>query len=291
MTMQSTYYKPLTNEQRIAPFLALLEARYLPLLLAVAHQAYTMHLWLWHGSDQSYAALFFSIIGALGYESIYVGAIAWTVEGRTSPWTWITSAAALVFSVAVAVYVYWASQGYAALLHAGFPIVGFCYTMALHHMQTQAIAIVAPVETPAEQPIEAPAPLPTPEPEPMPLPAGPDIDFTEVPADSSQEEEEQSRPVSFGLPDWLDGIDVEGELERIQAEEEEEQEPPVGLSLRAQVYAILNKRGNLKDGELYTLLPGKSQSSIRVNASDWRNGVPLKKKKAEAATLNGNGKH
>jgi hypothetical protein len=282
----------LTNEQRIAPFLALLEARYLPLLLAVAHQAYTMHLWLWHGSDQSYAALFFSIIGALGYESIYVGAIAWTVEGRTSPWTWITSAAALVFSVAVAVYVYWASQGYAALLHAGFPIVGFCYTMALHHMQTQAIAIVAPVETPAEQPIEAPAPLPTPEPEPMPLPAGPDIDFTEVPADSSQEEEEESRPVSFGLPDWLEGmeIEVDEEIARIRAEEHEQVQNQQGedhstLPLSKRVVAILNKRPHLTDAELYALLPGHNQKSIRVYSSGWR------KEHLATASPNGNGRH
>lgn len=251
-------YKPLSTQERIAPFLALLEARYLPLLLAVAHQAYTMHIWLWQGSDQSSAALFFSVIGALGYESIYVGAIAWTVEGKTSPWTWVTSVAALVFSVAVAVYVYWDSQGYAALLHAGFPIVGFCYTMALHHMQAQPATLPA---TESPQPIAPP-----------------------VPAALSllQSDSEPVAPLTVTsgsvLPDWL--MDAAHDMAAPQEEPDTSK-----LHLSKRVPAILKNRPDISNAELYALLPGESQSSIRKYVSDWR------KEQLATTSHNGNGRH
>jgi hypothetical protein len=264
-------YKSLSTEERIAPFLALLEARYLPLLLAVAHQAYTMHLWLWHGSDKSYPALFFSIIGALGYESIYVGAIAWTVEGRTSPWTWVTSTAALIFSVAVAVYVYWDMQGYAALLHAGFPIVGFCYTMALHSQQQQAIAEqVAPA-------IEAPLPASLPKPIKAPAPVQPQ----EVPISAPI-----VAPVSALLESLVANIEPAAGIapkkpQRVTSKRVER--PAVsGITKKSRVVAMLNEHGDLKDSELYELLPDISPSSIRVHASEWRN-----QRKEQVAATNG----
>lgn len=118
-------------KRRLAPFLVLLEARYLPLLFAASPQAYTVYRWLWEHSDNSMEAWVFSVMGGLGYEFVYVGAIAWAEEGRFNGWTWATALSALVFSISVAIYVH-RVEGYAAILHAGFPLVAFCYTMAFH---------------------------------------------------------------------------------------------------------------------------------------------------------------
>lgn len=117
-------------KERLAPFLMLLEARYAPLLFAVAPQAYAVYLWL---LPQPYdmTGEFFAVMGGIGYEFIYVGAIAWAEEGRWSLWTWATAVIALLFSMAVAYYVY-RSQGSWAWLHAGFPLVAFGYTMNMH---------------------------------------------------------------------------------------------------------------------------------------------------------------
>jgi hypothetical protein len=117
-------------KERLAPFLMLLEARYAPLLFAVAPQAYAVYLWL---MPQPYDGTgeFFAVMGGIGYEFIYVGAIAWAEEERWSFWTWATAVIALLFSMAVAYYVY-RSQGYWAWLHAGFPLVAFGYTMNMH---------------------------------------------------------------------------------------------------------------------------------------------------------------
>jgi hypothetical protein len=117
-------------KERLAPFLMLLEARYAPLLFAVAPQAYAVYLWL---MPQPYDGTgeFFAVMGGIGYEFIYVGAIAWAEEERWSFWTWATAVIALLFSMAVAYYVYRA-QGYWAWLHAGFPLVAFGYTMNMH---------------------------------------------------------------------------------------------------------------------------------------------------------------
>lgn len=117
--------------ERIRPFIALLDARYLPLLFAVSPQSYAVYRWLWIGSDRSNEAFVFAVLGALGYELIYVGAIAWTEHQTFNGWTRATAWTALFFSIAIAVYVY-RDQSYAAALHAGFPIVAFAYTMAMH---------------------------------------------------------------------------------------------------------------------------------------------------------------
>lgn len=117
-------------KERLAPFLILLEARYAPLLFAVAPQAWAVYLWLFP-EPYSYAGEFFAVMGGIGYEFIYVGAIAWAEEGRWSFWTWGTAVIALLFSMAVAYYVY-RYQGDWAWLHAGFPLVAFGYTMNMH---------------------------------------------------------------------------------------------------------------------------------------------------------------
>lgn len=118
-------------KERLLPFLVLLEARYAPLLFAVAPQSYAVYLWLWRGSDQATASFWFAVMGALGYELVYVGAIAWAEEGRSTFWTWATAGVALIFSVVVAYYVY-SAQGAWAWLHAGFPLVAFTYTLNMH---------------------------------------------------------------------------------------------------------------------------------------------------------------
>jgi hypothetical protein len=109
----------------------LFDIRYAPLLFAAAPQAYAIFLWLWRGSDSSTAAFWFAILGAIGFESVYVGAIAWTEDGRLGRGATLTSLVALVFSVAVAIYVH-RDQGWASLLHAGFPLTAFAYTMHMH---------------------------------------------------------------------------------------------------------------------------------------------------------------
>lgn len=45
---------------------------------------------------------------------------------------------------------------------------------------------------------------------------------------------------------------------------------PGGITKRSRVRSALDEHGNLKDSELYELLPDISQSSIRVHASEWR---------------------
>lgn len=121
-------------KQRLAPFLILLEARYAPLLFAVAPQAYAVYLWLFP-QPYSITGEFFAVMGGIGYEFIYVGAIAWAEEGRWSFWTWATATIALLFSMAVAYHVYEAQGGW-AWLHSGFPLVAFCYTMNMHTPRT-----------------------------------------------------------------------------------------------------------------------------------------------------------
>lgn len=137
-------------KQRLAPFLVLLEARYAPLLFAVAPQAYAVYLWLFPRPYDGWGELF-AVIGAVGFEAVYVGAIAWAEEGRAGRWTWVTAGAALIFSIAVAVYVY-LPQGWWAALHAGFPVVAFCYTMQLHRMTAPRSASVGTSNTPAFTP-------------------------------------------------------------------------------------------------------------------------------------------
>lgn len=123
-------------KQRLAPFLMLLDAKYLPLLVAVAPQAYAVYRWLiLSGAPEEIATL-----GAVGYEAIYIGAIAWAEEERWSFWTWATAVVALLFSMSVAYYVYQV-QGWWALLHTGFPLVAFCYTMNMHVADEKRVAV------------------------------------------------------------------------------------------------------------------------------------------------------
>lgn len=128
-------------KQRFAPFLVLLEARYAPLLFAVAPQAYAVYLWLFPRPYDATGEVF-AVAGALGYELVYVGAIAWAEEDRSSFWTWATAVVALIFSVLVAYHVYQA-QGAWAWLHAGFPLVAFAYTLNMYSKRPRANGSVA----------------------------------------------------------------------------------------------------------------------------------------------------
>ena len=114
--------------RRLAPFLDLLDARYLPLLLVVAPQAWTVTAWLERDGSPPWVAL----MGGLGYEAVYVGAVAWAERGagwRAAKWP---AGFALLFSVAVAVAYYGERVGALALLHAGFPLVAYAYTRLMH---------------------------------------------------------------------------------------------------------------------------------------------------------------
>jgi hypothetical protein len=124
-------------KDRLAPFLVLLEARYAPLLFAVAPQAYAVYLWLFPQPYDVWGELF-AVMGAIGYEFVYVGAIAWAEEDRSSVWTWATATVALIFSVVVAYYVY-RYQGAWAWLHAGFPLVAFTYTLNMYSKRSPSV--------------------------------------------------------------------------------------------------------------------------------------------------------
>lgn len=128
-------------KKRLAPFTALLDARYFPLLVAALPQAHTIYKWLWLGSDRTEDSWLFSVVGALGFEMVYVGAIAWAEgkqEGKDhSFWFWMTALTSLVFSTVVAAYTFWPTQPGWAILHSGFPIVAFAYTMLIHSATKQ----------------------------------------------------------------------------------------------------------------------------------------------------------
>jgi len=126
-------------KKRLGPFLALLDARFAPLLVVALPQAWVVYQWLDNQKYEFFSNLF-AVIGAIGFEAVYVGVIAWA-EGRADTrWVRITSVTALVFSALVAVKVYfptwdnstWQGQLAGALLHAGFPLLACCYTMTIH---------------------------------------------------------------------------------------------------------------------------------------------------------------
>ena len=114
--------------RRIAPFLDLLDARYLPLLFVATPQAYTVYAWLLADGAPAIVA----ILGGLGFEFVYVGAIAWAARGAGWGAARIPAVTALLFSVAVAVAHYGAGRGALAVLHAGFPLVGYAYMVMMH---------------------------------------------------------------------------------------------------------------------------------------------------------------
>lgn len=130
--------------RRLAPFLDLLDARFLPLLFAYAPQAYTVYAWLLgSGTPESIAQL-----GGIGFEFISVGAIAWAERGAGWQAARGPALTALAFSVAVAVAHYAPTQGTIAILHAGFPLVAYFYTLMMHSRQPSKQEVAPVVDTP-----------------------------------------------------------------------------------------------------------------------------------------------
>ena len=117
--------------QRLEPFLILIEARYLPLLMLALPQAYAVALWLTESNSGKWGSIGFAIVGGAAFEFGYVGAIAWAESQNNKGWFRTTAFAALAFSVLVSIRVY-ETEGLWAGLHAGFPVVAFCYTMLMH---------------------------------------------------------------------------------------------------------------------------------------------------------------
>lgn len=114
--------------QRVGPFLDLLDARYAPLLFVATPQAYTVYAWLLADGAPAWVA----VLGGAGFEFVYVGAIAWAERGAGWQAARVPAVTALVFSVAVAVAHYGAASGPLAVLHIGFPLVGYAYTRMMH---------------------------------------------------------------------------------------------------------------------------------------------------------------
>ncbi len=154
-----------------------------------------------------------------------------------------------------------------ATLH-GAPLAIVAYLVAdllLHNEVATPAASPAPT---AGEPLPAPTPLPASE--PQPVPASP------APRDSSGS--------TWGLPDWLD--DEGGSQELLSEQEEVAEESATAsdkLPLSLRVTAILNKRPDLSNEELYAILSGDKPKSIRVYSSAWR--------KERLATVSPNGKH
>jgi len=135
-------------KQRLSPFLVLIEARYLPLLVLVAPQAFAVYLWLLESNRGEHGATAVAMIGAAALEFTYVGSIAWAESAipeakHLNRWVWGTAVLALLFSVAVAIDVYWAKEGIRSFLHAGFPLVAFGYTMVVHTVSKPVLAVPA----------------------------------------------------------------------------------------------------------------------------------------------------
>jgi hypothetical protein len=123
-------------KRRLEPFLDLLDARYLPLLFAGAPQAWTVYAWLLSGGTPWGIAL----LGGIGFEFIYVGAVAWAERGAGWKAARGPAVTALAFSVAVAVAYYGSAQGILAALHAGFPLVAYFYVLMMHVRQGAPVA-------------------------------------------------------------------------------------------------------------------------------------------------------
>jgi hypothetical protein len=148
--------------RRVAPFLDLLDARYLPLLAVVSPQAWTVYAWLLGDGSPGWVAA----LGGLGYETVYVGAVAWAERGAGWSAARMPAVTALLFSVAVAVAYYGPRVGALAVLHAGFPLVAYAYTCMMHR-PAQRGAPVAPPPVAVTQrdtpPVSSGAPLALPD--------------------------------------------------------------------------------------------------------------------------------
>jgi hypothetical protein len=137
--------------RRVEPFLDLLDARFLPLLFVYSPQAYTVYAWLLRDGTPREIA----ILGGLGFEFVSVGAIAWAVRGAGWHAARLPAITALVFSAAVAVTYYQPTAGWLAALHAGFPLVGYAYTVMMHAPARAVAAHVAPVAAPQTEQSES----------------------------------------------------------------------------------------------------------------------------------------
>ncbi len=136
---------------RLGAFAILLDIRFLPLLFVAANQAFNVYLWL-YGSyasvDDLNARFWFSVLGGVGLEAVYVGSIVWSELTehdhalslrellKTAPM--ITALVALFFSVAVSIRVNW-HEGIWSALHSGYPILGFAYTLVIHSTRQKRV--------------------------------------------------------------------------------------------------------------------------------------------------------
>ena len=114
--------------RRLGPFLDLLDARYAPLLFVATPQSFTVYAWLLADGAPGWVA----VMGGVGFEFVYVGAIAWAERGAGWPAARVPAITALVFSVSVAVAHYAVRSGALAVLHIGFPLVGYAYMRMMH---------------------------------------------------------------------------------------------------------------------------------------------------------------
>jgi hypothetical protein len=117
--------------KRIKPFLDLLDAKYLPLLFIASPQAYVVYRWLLEGSLQTSADFIFAVLGSIGFEAVYVSAVVWASE-RPNRWVWFTSVSALLFSSGIALRVYWQQDAWWSLLHLGYPVISYFYSLTVH---------------------------------------------------------------------------------------------------------------------------------------------------------------
>jgi hypothetical protein len=147
-TPENTSKTRLLDNKRVSPIKTLLNIKYFPLLVAGAQQCYVVGQWLMQGAADGnkdwmklVLDIIFSIVGALGLEGFYIGAIAWGTGGIFETkgqrfwngfWFWMVSLVALVGSSLVAFHLYYPKQQEWAFLHSMFPLGCFFYTMLIH---------------------------------------------------------------------------------------------------------------------------------------------------------------
>jgi hypothetical protein len=73
----------------------------------------------------------FAVLGSIGFEAVYVSVVIWSSE-RPNKWVWFTSVAALLFSSGIALRVYWQQDGWWSLLHLGYPVISYFYSLTVH---------------------------------------------------------------------------------------------------------------------------------------------------------------
>lgn len=216
----------------------------IPLGLALAAQSYVLFNWYLATVKgiHDIADFVIAIAAGIALDLIVVTTTMGRREGRESNWSHAAAFGAFVCSALIALKVYgaipWLPEGW---LHIAFPLEVWLYSQHLATpKRTHQRAMVANSAMMSES--EALS-LPAQEPVLSTLLSDLKAASSPMPANSSQPTSKPRKTVKKAAG---------------------------GPTKRSRVRATLDEHGNLKDSELYELLPDIGQSSVRVHASEWR---------------------